>query len=254
MMWNKTELAGYTLHETMLSRLAKEIKDLDKQLYDTTSLYETCQDNYELLLEKHNSLEQEYNKLEEDFIEEKLESWEIYQDKETYKEKYNKLLGSHASVMEENVCLGIKLENQEANNKQMLEAKDKFYNVLLKHPVQIKYFLDELNKQDELSENNTLIFCTKINQAIELENLIKSYNNVTLDNRGNNYMFPNGARLFVKVVTNVEEAYTNYGGLVGNNVLVNTGMKSDVELCQWACSRARYTGKGYQPAFIAYYF
>lgn len=115
---------------------------------------------------------------------------------------------------------------------------------------------EEFDKRVDITYNTVVLEAEAKRTArlVELENLIKSYNNVTLDNRGNNYMFPNGARLFVKVVTNVEEAYTNYGGLVGNNVLVNTGMKSDVELCQWACSRARYTGKGYQPAFIAYYF
>lgn len=276
----------------------EEVDKVKKELSSTNFLYEAYQDNYELLLEKHNSLVQEYgrmndkneeiyneleaayNQLEQDLIDERREGWKLYFEKEEYKNKYNKLLESHAEVMEENVCFGIKfekvkedvlreegwknywkeeatelktrLENEAANNKQMLEAKEKFYNILLNPPVQKKSFLDNLYEQDELSENNTLIFCTDNYQATRIKDFIKSYNNVTLNSLGNNYTFPNGARLFVKVVTNLEEAYTRYGGLVGNNVLVNSSMKGDVELCRWACSRARYTTKGYQPQFIVW--
>lgn len=188
--------------------------------------------------EEINKLKGELEVTQENLFHEREENEELTECVEFYKAKYEALLKSHAEVLEK---------------QQYFEGKEKFYNTLLKPSVNIKDFLDRLNEQDELLGNNTLIFCTNDYQVSALKDLINNYENATVNLRAS-YVLANGATLFIKVVTNLEEAYTRYSGLVGNNVLVHSFMKSDVELCRWAFSRARYTTKGYQPEFIVYDF
>lgn len=210
----------------------EEIEDLKETLKETKGVKDYYYDAWKSNIKV-------FNEMQADLYKERLLTNETLMTAQHWKKQYEGLLVKHAKVLEE---------------QQYFEGKEKFYNILLKPSMQIKDFLDELNEQDELPENNTLIFCTNNYQAVALKDLIKSYNNVIVNTIGNNYTFPNGARLFVKVVTNTKDAFTRYGGLVGNNVLINSFMKSDVELCQWACSRARYRGNGYQPEFIVYDF